>query len=405
MESAKGLNVSSRINPWILTLGLAMTCMPLAARGAAAMPQQKDRNGDKEVKVPELLPATVRSPEPVCLRPSTVVCEDFENPDKSKWNDYKDESFRVEDDAALSGKKSIRQEYDQGQTGAGWLAWHFGDHPKSGFRSDGRFEDIYFRFYHKFQADWPERFPPRFARVGSRYVPGEMLYAWEEQLLISGRLANGTPISMPHSALKAPDGSSHLGQSGFRWLDKVPLDVRFGERKGEWVMIETRVKLNTPGQNDGRITYWVNEDTVLDRSGVNLRGAYTATTINVATIEGNWNGGADRGDLKRWFDNVVISTEPVGCAVFTVAKKKLDDQSAWQLQIATAADEGAVIWDSGEIPGPGLEIDISDEKGTFAPGADRCLLPSKSTVMRARQAAAGVWSAWSEWTPMFVGKF
>jgi hypothetical protein len=329
------------------------------------------------------------------------VCEDFEKPNESQWSDYKNNSFQTSDDDALSGRQSIRQKYDLGQTAAGWLAWHFGDHPEADFRGDERFEDIYFRFYHKFQADWPDRFPPKFARVGSRYVEGEMLYAWEEQLLISGRLSNGTPVSMPHSALAEPDGSRHLGQSGFRWLDKVPLDVRFAERKGEWVMIETRVKLNTPGHNDGRITYWVNGDTVLDRSGVNLRGAYTATTINVVMLEGNWNGGADRGNLRRWFDNVVIASQPVGCAVFTVAKKKLDDQSAWQLQIATAADGSAVIWDSGEVPGPGLEIDVSEEMGSFAPGAKRCLVPSSAYVMRARQAVADTWSAWSEWMPMF----
>lgn len=401
MELAKSWRMWSLISPWILAVGLVTSSLTMATRAAGAVPQKNDREGGKVIKPPELSPASVRSPEPVCLRPSTLVCEDFEKADKSQWSDYKNNSFEVKDDASLSAKKSIRQKYDQGQTGAGWLAWHFGDHPEADFRRDERFEEIYFRFYHKFQADWPDHFPPRFARVGSRYVQGEMLYAWEEQLLISGRLSNGTPLSMPHSALAAPDGSSHLGQSGFRWLDKVPLDVRFAERKGEWVMIETRVKLNTPGQNDGRITYWLNGDPVLDRSGVNLRGAYTATTINVAMIEGHWNGGADRGDLKRWFDNVVISSQPVGCAVFTVAKKKLDDQSAWQLQVATAANEAAVIWDSGEVPGPGLEIDVSEEIGTFAPGANTCLLPSSAYVMRARQAVADTWSAWSEWMPMF----
>lgn len=403
MERVNRGGASFPIGPWFLSLALALSSATLAAPAVGAMPQEQEPEEVEVPDPPELSAAAVRSPEPVCLRPTTIVCEDFERPKESEWSDYKDIYFDVYDDAALSGKRSMRQKYhEQGQTSAGWLAWHFGDHPDGGIRSDERFEDIYFRFYHKFQADWPERFPPRFARVGSRYVEGELLFAWEEQLLISGRLPNGTPISMPHSALEAPNGTTHLGGSGFRWLEKEPLDVRFGERTGEWTMIEARVKLNTPGQNDGRITYWLNGDTVLDRSGVNLRGAYTATTINVAMLEGQWVGaGAIRGDLKRWFDNVVIATEPAGCAVFTVAKKELDEQSAWQLQIATAPDEAALIWDSGEVSGPGVEIDITEEMGAFSAGANRCLLPSDGHVMRARHAAAGTWSEWSQWMPMF----
>ncbi len=97
----------------------------------------------------------------------------------------------------------------------------------------------------------------------------------------------------------------------------------------------------------------------------------------------------------------MVATEPVGCAVFSVQKKKLKEQSAWQLQVATAADEAALVWDSGKVPGEGVEIDISDEAGSFAEGADRCLLPSAGYVMRARHAAGDTWSEWSEWEPMF----
>jgi len=370
------------------------------ANVAAAAPQEEQEE-EVVVKPPELAPAAIRSPEPVCLRPSTVVCEDFERPDKSKWSDYKNNALYVENDAALSGKQSLRQIYERDQSVAGWLGWHFGDHPEGGVRSDEKFEEIYFRFYHRFSKSWPDQFPPKFARIGSRY-PGEgLLFAWQEQLLISGRRPGGTPISSPISSIDEPAGTLHLGDGKLRWLDRRELDLRFAERKGEWVAMEMRVKLNTPGQNDGRVTYWLNGDVVLDTDGLNLRGAYTGTTINVAMLEGYWNGGAPRDGLKRWFDNVVIATEPIGCAVYTVRKKDLDDQSAWQIQVATAADEAAVVWDSGEVEGPGVELDITEQMGTFADGATHCILPSGGYVARARHAVGDTWSKWSEWSPMF----
>jgi hypothetical protein len=368
---------------------------------AASAALQEEQEEQVIVKPPEMSRAEVRSPEAVCLRASTVVCEDFERPDKSKWSDYKNNALYVENDMALSGKQSLRQYYEQDQSVAGWLGWHFGDHPEGGIRSDEHFEDIYFRFYNRFQKNWPDQFPPKFARLGSRYAGEGLMHAWQEQLLISGRRPGGTPISSPISSLAEPAGTRHMGDGNLRWLDRQELDARFVERKGEWVAIEMRVKLNTPGQSDGRITYWMNGDVVLDREGLNLRGAYTTTTINVAMLEGYWNGGAPRDGLKRWFDNVVIATEPIGCAVYTVRKKDLDDQSAWQLQVATAADEAAVVWDSGNVPGPGVEVDITEKAGTFVEGATHCILPSDPYFVRAKHAVGDIWSEWSEWSPMF----
>ncbi len=400
MRRLRSLELSVSIKARIVSLTLALLFVATAPPIANAAPQEKEAE-PVEVKPPELSRARVVSPEPVCLRPSTVVCEDFEKPNRSSWGDYKNAAFYVEDDVAFGGEQSMRQYYDRGQAAAGWLAWHFGDHPDSRVRKGTTFDEIYFRFYHRFQRNWPDQFPPKLARVRSRYVQGELLYAWEEQLMVSARMPGGTAISLPISGLAEPGGTNHQGDSKLRWLEREALNLRFAEHPGEWVAVEMRVKLNTPGQNDGRITYWVNGNLALDRTGVNLRGAYTATTINEALLEAYWSGGAPRNDLMRWFDNVVIATEPVGCAIYTVRKNDLKDQSAWQVQVATARNESAIVWDSGNVPGVGAQIDISAQAGTFADGADRCLRPSDKYVMRARHAVGETWSEWSEWKAMF----
>ncbi|UCF19383.1 MAG: hypothetical protein JSU87_15880 [Gemmatimonadota bacterium] len=349
---------------------------------------------------PTLSNAVLRSPEPICSRPSTIVCEDFETSGASDWNDYKDNNFNVQSDDAFGGERSLRQRYDLGQVGAGWLAWFFGDHPNGGVRGGERFEEVYFRFYHKFQPGWPDSYPPKVARIRSHFIDGGWRFAWAEHLWISRSRSRGTPASDPMSRIAAPDGTEYLDDAERRWLGNKPLDLRFAERDGEWVAIEMRVKLNTPGQDDGEITYWADGKVVLQREGLNIRGAYTATTINVAMLDTYWNGGAVEEGLKRWYDNVVVATEPIGCAGFSVSKSGLERQGAWQLQIAAAADESSLVWDSGTIQGAGDEVVVSESTGTFS-GGRRCVYPSEAPFMRARQAVGSSWSEWSDWAPMF----
>ena len=361
---------------------------------------QEEESPDQAPSPPTLATAVLKSPEPVCSRASTIVCEDFEASGQSDWSDYKDNNFNVQTDETFGGERSLRQRYDLGQVGAGWLAWFFGDHPNGGVRGDERFEEIYFRFYHKFQAGWPESYPPKVARIRSHFIDGGWRFAWAEHLWISRSRPQGTAASDPMSRLAAPDGTEYLSDEERRWLGNKPLDLRFAERDGEWVSIEMRVKLNTPGQDDGEITYWADGEMALHREGLNVRGGYTATTINVAMLDTYWNGGAVEEGLKRWYDNVVVATEPIGCAGFSVSKTALEGQSAWQLQIAAAPDEGALVWDSGTIEGGGTSIDVMEWTGTFT-GAKRCLYPSETYSMRARQAVGDSWSAWSDWRAMF----
>lgn len=371
-----------------------------ASQTALDLARESDRDEQEAVVPPTLKTAVLRSPEAVCSLPSTILCEDFESSGQSDWSDYKDNGFNVQEDAAFGGSRSLRQIYDAGQVNAGWLAWFFGDHPQGGVREGESFEEVYFRFYHRFEEGWPASYPPKLARVRSHYVDGGWRFAWAEHLWIDPNKPGGVAISAPVSSIPAPAGQEYSEDR--RWLGTMPLRFRFTEADGEWVALEARIWLNTPGRADGRITYWVNGEVALDRRrGVNLRGAYTETTINVAMLDTYWNGGAPRGGLRRWYDNIVVATEPIGCASFSVEKEPLEDQSAWQLQVAETGAEDSPIWDSGTIESDANVIEISQVDGSFTSGVVPCVTPSDRYGMRARQAQAGEWSSWSEWRPLF----
>ncbi len=355
------------------------------------MPGRADGSDPDPVPAPSLSKAVLQSAEPICSRPTTIVCEDFETDDRTAWSDYEDRHFGVVEDLGLSGSRAIQQQYGLGQEDGGWLAWFFGDHPLGGVRQGKQFEEVYFRFYHRFEASWPAAFPPKMARMRSHYIDCSWCFAWREHFWLEN---DGTGVSDPVSNIPAPDGTEYV--SAARWLGALQMDVRLSELLGEWVALEMRVRLNTPGKGDGRITFWANGEIVLDRTGLDIRGAYTSTTINVAMIDTYWNGGAPQAGLKRWYDNVVVSTEPIGCARFTVQKSGLSNQSAWQLQIARDTTQPA-LWDSGVMTGDGNAVDVSPETGSFSPGTPPCLLPSSTYFMRARHAQGEVWSEWSAW--------
>lgn len=80
----------------------------------------------------------------------------------------------------------------------------------------------------------------------------------------------------------------------------------------QWYCVELEVILNTLGQSDGQITLWMNGSQAFRQTGLNLRGSYTVGISEVRIGEQ-----ADRNnylpvDEYRYWDDVVISTSPIG---------------------------------------------------------------------------------------------
>jgi hypothetical protein len=381
-------------NLWYLAILLA-TWSGVGCLSTAADDGTPTDNNDRP-DPPTMIQAVFRSPETLCSDPAVILCEDFETDDQSAWSDYDDTGFGVTNTVAVSGTRSLEQEYDLGQVSAGWLAWFFGDHPLGGTRSNDRFSEVYFRWYHKFQDGWPAQYPPKMARVRSHYVDCAWCFAWAEHFWLH---ENGRALSDPMSNIAAPDGTTLAASE--RWLGSTDMDLDFADQDGLWVELEMRVRLNTPGLDDGRLTYWANGDMVLDRQDANLRGAYDGTSINVAMLDTYWNAGAPESGLHRWYDNVVLATEPIGCAVPTIEKSALPGQVAWEVEIAVDAPAHTLVWSSGTISGTASDIELSSATGTFATDSSHCVLPNPGLVVRARHQDSNGWSEWTDWTSLF----
>lgn len=388
-----------------ILLGVAAASLACAKQGTVSSPnestapsgnnQNAGEASSEAPSAPVIAAATLSSPESLCERSTTILCEDFESDERGGWSDYADDGFVVRPDEGLRGH-AIRQRYALGQVDSGYLGFFFGDHPKGAdARAGEHFDEVFLRWYHRFAPDWPGEYPPKMARLRSHYVSCDWCFAWAEHFWLS---ESGVANSDPFSRIPSPAGAAYVDDS--RWLGRVASTLDLSMRDGEWVALEMRVRLNTPGQDDGQVTFWADGEVVLDRSGLNFRGAYDETGINVAMIDTYWNGGSPAEGLDRWYDNVVIATERVGCAEFTVSKDPLAEQSAWSVEIREGEVEEPV-WSTGTLEGDGSRVAISETTGTFAEDASPCIRPDGDYRVRARHARDGTWSAWSEWRPLF----
>jgi hypothetical protein len=79
---------------------------------------------------------------------------------------------------------------------------------------------------------------------------------------------------------------------------------------GEWDWLETRVKMNTPGQNDGIVQAWLNGELVLDIRDFKFRDVDTFA-IDTFTMMSMFSSVASVKDEYADIDEVIISTTPI----------------------------------------------------------------------------------------------
>ena len=137
----------------------------------------------------------------------------------------------------------------------------------------------------------------------------------------------------------AAPGSGHVviteRQNDFNYLNWLGASTGGGQfpnipifdsdHVGEWYLVEQRVRLNTPGQNDGIMQLWIDEKLVVERTDINFRGWNIEAGITRIQLEVYAN--SPRGatvDASRYISHLVVSTEYVGPAVF-VPSSPLED--------------------------------------------------------------------------------
>jgi hypothetical protein len=259
-----------------------------------------------------------------CAAPQAgwIFCDDFEQDRTSRYFEYDDAAGDFVRSAAtgLAGSTSMRGRWHQaGQVSAGHLSLAFGRTPDPYFRpvdaGTANYREIYWRFYVRPQVGW---------QGGSAWkLTRTMIFAnanWAEAMVayVSG---HGTDPQLDLDALSGTDAAGTLQTTKYndfnneRELGLVKgVTPIFGPNGGgQWYCVEAHVRLNDAGQSNGVHEFWVNSSLQARETGLNWVGSYSAYGINAMNVLENYDNDGVPQAQYRDFDNVVVSTQRIGC--------------------------------------------------------------------------------------------
>jgi hypothetical protein len=260
-----------------------------------------------------------------------IFCEDFEAiPDPSKTffeNADADGAFTIVDGVGASGHRSMEAVYAEGREDAGLVLVSFGESPidegvRPAHAPEQRFDEIWWRFRVRTQLDWPGFGPGRLTRAMAFASPD-----WSEAYVAHVRSAAGEPEApellaptleaVPETCITADAQVACAGYDDMSGLESLggllgASPIFDAEGAGQWHCVEVHMAVNTIGQADGVLEFFVDGARENGREDLDWRGAWDGYGINAVAIENFWPGGAPM-ELRRWIDDLVISTGPIGC--------------------------------------------------------------------------------------------
>jgi len=251
-----------------------------------------------------------------------IWCDDFEQNRLASYFEYIDDngSFVRTNGVGVDGSVGMRVHFAQGQTSAGALHLAFGKVPQSTFRPVDAgttvYREVYWRMYVRNQPGWVGGGGDKLSRAisfasSSSWAEAAIAHVWsnssqQNYLMIepaSGMDANGT--------LKT---TTYNDFPNLRWIgSRTAADPTFdAAHVGQWHCVEAHAKLNDAGQSNGLFEFWIDGKLEAQSTGLDWVGSFSTYGFNAVFFENYWNAGAPQAE-DRYFDNIVVSTQRIGC--------------------------------------------------------------------------------------------
>jgi hypothetical protein len=254
--------------------------------------------------------------------PEWIFCDDFEDGTPlvrtGRYFEYgsDDGDFILQDGVGLGNSKGMLTEWQPGEVGAGGLKLGFGRNPSGymnkGIRETDDFREVYYRMYLKMQDGWQGN-PAKLSRA--TVIAGN---DWSQAMI--AHLWGNSQLNLLIDPVRCVDEDNRvkcIGYNDFSHMDwlgyRSGIEPLFDTQKADrWYCIEAHVKLNDPGQSNGLHEFWIDGKLEARRGNLNFVRGYTDFAINAIFFENYWNAGSPRHQ-ERYFDNIVVSTEKIGC--------------------------------------------------------------------------------------------
>ncbi len=253
--------------------------------------------------------------------PGWIWCDDFDQDRMASYFevDRARGSFGRVSGVGNNGSWGMRARFAAGQVSAGSLKLAFGRTPGPYFRAvDGGvadYRELYWRLYLRNAPGWTGGGGNKLSRMTVFATSG-----WSQAMIApvwSGGPGSRSLMLDPVSGTD-PEGrvrtTKYNDLPNLRWLgQRVSRTPIFDPAHvGQWRCIEAHVRLNDAGRANGVFELWIDGRPEASRAGLNWLGTYSAYGLNALFLENYWNAGSPVAQ-ERYFDNLVVSTEPIGC--------------------------------------------------------------------------------------------
>ncbi|OUS77786.1 hypothetical protein B1748_03105 [Paenibacillus sp. MY03] len=266
-----------------------------------------------------------------CASPQSgwLFCDDFEADRMDQYFEHTRASqFYRTEVVGLGGSSGMKAEFreaDGEQHDTGTLKLAFGRTPTSYMTpvaAQGEdLEEMYVRFYVKNEEGWTGGGGDKLVRISSmqtaNWAQSMIAHAWSGGS--GGKFLTAAPASGTDAAgvLKSTKWNDF---DNLRWMNgnTSATPIFDANHVGEWYAVETHVKLNDPGQNNGIFELWIDDKLEASAYDLNWIGDYeigpgAGYGLNWVALENYWNNGTPQ-DQERYFDNLVVSREKIGLA-------------------------------------------------------------------------------------------
>ncbi|MDB5105507.1 MAG: uncharacterized protein JWP91_3196 [Fibrobacteres bacterium] len=255
--------------------------------------------------------------------PDWIFCDDFEKGGalvaQGRYFEYDDNKgdFKPAEGVGLHGSTGMRAVWQSAEVDAGNLKVGFGRAPSTyfskGIRTDKDFREVYYRMFVRLQKGWkgnPFKLSRATVIAKADWSQAMIAHVW-------GDRANGLQLD----PARCTDEAGAVKCSGYNDFNNIQwIGAKAGTTpvfsptySDKWLCVEAHVRLNDPGISNGVQEYWIGDTLEAKRDGLNFLGGYKAYGINGVFLENYWNSGSPQLQ-ERYFDNLVVSTNRIGCA-------------------------------------------------------------------------------------------
>jgi hypothetical protein len=257
------------------------------------------------------------------MKASWLFCDDFEVNRLSKYFEYSNPngSFTRTAGIGFGGSTGMQAKFTTGQSNAGSLKLAFGKTPDPYLRPVDAgtkvYRELYWRMYVKNDPTWTGGGADKLSRAqslaNSQWAQAMVAPVWSGNPSTSAKnylmLDPATGVSGNTLMTTAYNDFAHQQFLGLRQGITPIFDAA---HVGKWYCVEAHVKLNDAGQLNGKFEFWIDNQLQASRSDLNWVGGYSAYGINTVFFENYWNNGSPKAQ-SRYFDNIVLSTDRIGC--------------------------------------------------------------------------------------------